>query len=180
VAFQQLTNLARRQWPEFVNEANAGVLLRIASKALFNAWHTDQNHSKPTLIKNAPCLLQSGDLEPVGFVDDQQRGRIGTNLSKPIVRCRCLRKASFSVLSLLNGLFDEPAVVAQNRRLPGERARLESANYDQSEGEPGEPLCEPGELPCKRGKVSVYVQFLVGLAWLPSTASSPLSHDANH
>ena len=60
-----------------MNETDAGVELRIARQALFEAGHADQNHSDPALIKNAPCLLQSGDLEPVGFVDDQQRGRIG-------------------------------------------------------------------------------------------------------
>jgi hypothetical protein len=75
--FQQLPNLACRQRTEFKNEANAGVQPRIASKALFNAWHNDQNHSNPAPIENASCLLQSGDLEPVGFVNDQQRGRIG-------------------------------------------------------------------------------------------------------
>src|ERR1035441_8997514 len=77
VTIQQLTNLARRQRTEFVNEADRKVQLRIASHALFDAGHTDQNHSNPALIKKASCLLQSGDLEPVGFVDDQQRGRIG-------------------------------------------------------------------------------------------------------
>jgi hypothetical protein len=58
VAFQQLTNFGRRQWPEFENEANAGVHLRIARKALFKACHTGKNHSTSALFKNAPCLLR--------------------------------------------------------------------------------------------------------------------------
>jgi len=74
---QQGLDIGISQRSKLVDKADAGVELRIASQALFNAWHTDQNHSNPALIKNAPCLLQSGDLEPVGFVDDQQRGRIG-------------------------------------------------------------------------------------------------------
>lgn len=47
VSYQKLTNLARRKRTEFVNEADAGIELRIASQALFNTGHTDQNHFDP-------------------------------------------------------------------------------------------------------------------------------------
>jgi hypothetical protein len=87
VAFEQLPNLARRQWPEFVNEADAGVKLPKASQSLFKAGHSAQNHSNPALIKYAPRLLESGHFESVGFVNDQQRGWIG-NISLTVEKNR--------------------------------------------------------------------------------------------
>ena len=51
--------------------------LRIASQVFSNAGHTDNSHTDPTVIKNASGLLHASHFDSVGFVDDQQRGRIG-------------------------------------------------------------------------------------------------------
>ncbi len=101
MSLKQLTNLARRQWTELVDKADAGVKLRITSQVLFNAGHTDQNHSDPALIKNAPCLLQTSHFEPVGFVYDQQRGRIRDQGCYPHRTMALLEIGIFSGLCLL-------------------------------------------------------------------------------
>lgn len=104
VTLQKLTNLARRQRTKLVYKADAGVELRIASQALFKAWHPDQNHSNPALIENASCLLQPGDLKPVGFVDDQQGGRIGDQLLQSHRAMLLLEEGVFGVLCLLTAI----------------------------------------------------------------------------
>lgn len=68
MAFQQLLNFARRKRTGLENEADAGVEPRKASPALFDAGHTDQNHSVPALIKKAAGLLQASHFEPAGFI----------------------------------------------------------------------------------------------------------------
>jgi len=62
----------------------------------------------------------------------------------------------YGLSHLLDGFSYQVAVVAKRPSLPDQRSKLQSANYNQPEG-------EPGELPGKRGKIPVYPQFLIGV-----------------
>lgn len=148
MALQQVTNLACRQRTELVHEADAGVELRIASQAFFKAGHTDQDHSNPTLIKDAPSLLQSRHFESVRFIDDQQRGRIGDQ-SFQCHRPMALREIRvFRVLRLLAaiaiGVLATITQVIEPTKEPAQFRILNLTSY--RDGGAMQPITEPPDL----------------------------------
>ena len=83
-----------------MNEADAGVELRVASQAFFHARHSDQNQPETPTVENIPHLLQSCHSQPVRFVDDEQRSGIGhrsfyAHRSIPLVKVSILGSVRF-------------------------------------------------------------------------------------
>ena len=87
--FQQLRHLGWLQRTELMNEPDAGVELREARHALFDTRHADENHGRRAFIEDRPHLFEAVHLQPVGFIDEDERSRIA--------------KRSSSCLKVLNG-----------------------------------------------------------------------------
>jgi hypothetical protein len=71
----QLADLLGAQGAERVDEADAGIKLRVAGQALLDPRHPDQNQADAIAIEQVAQLLQAGDLEPIGLIDKEQTDR---------------------------------------------------------------------------------------------------------
>ena len=69
---EQPADLFGAQAAERMNEADAGIELRIAGQPLFDAWHSDQDQADLIAIEQIAQLLQARNLQPIGFVDQDQ------------------------------------------------------------------------------------------------------------
>ena len=69
--------LAGGQGPVVVDEPDAAVELGVAGEALFDAGHADEDQAEAAAVVVVAELLERGDFQPVGLVDDEQLGERG-------------------------------------------------------------------------------------------------------
>ena len=55
-----------------MGEADSAVKLRIAGHALFDAWHADQDEADVVAVEEVTHIFQSGGIEALRFVKDDQ------------------------------------------------------------------------------------------------------------
>src|SRR5271168_4047551 len=65
-----------------MNEAHAGVKLRIAGQPFLNPRHADQDERDFITIEQIAELLQARNLEPISFVDQDQTNRRQARLAR--------------------------------------------------------------------------------------------------
>src|SRR5438132_11462215 len=69
-------HLVSTQRPKRMGKAHPGVELGVPGEPFFQPWHPHQDHPKTPLIIEIPELFQTGHLETVGFVHDEQFGAV--------------------------------------------------------------------------------------------------------
>src|SRR5699024_11684015 len=71
---QDFSDFVRGQVAVLVGEADATVELRVASEALLNPGHPDEDDAHVVMVEVVANLLKAGGLEAVSFIDDEQLG----------------------------------------------------------------------------------------------------------
>lgn len=72
MALEHEEQFVRSERAVLVDEADAGVELRISGQALFDSGHTDEHEADLAAVVVVPQLFESCCAEPVGLVDDDQ------------------------------------------------------------------------------------------------------------
>ena len=73
---QEPTDFLGGQRVELVDEADPGIELGVAGEALFETGHTDEHEADVADIEDGAELLQGGDLQTVGLVDEDEPRRV--------------------------------------------------------------------------------------------------------
>ena len=77
LAGEDEVQLLAAEWPELVDEADPRVELGVARQTLLEARHADEHQPETTPVGAIAQLFERGQLQPVGFIDDQQPGPVG-------------------------------------------------------------------------------------------------------
>jgi hypothetical protein len=67
-----MDDLRLLQCPEFMDEPDTGIELRVSGEPLFETGHADQDQAYVTLVENGPYLLQTLYPQPVCLINDYQ------------------------------------------------------------------------------------------------------------
>ena len=63
-----------------MHKSDTGVELRIAGHSLLDSGHSNQHEPNAASIEDRPHLLKADDLEPIGFIHQNQPGWIADAL----------------------------------------------------------------------------------------------------
>src|SRR6266481_1446520 len=94
-----------------MHEADSRIKLWVACQALLYSWHSNQHEPNPSCIKDRTHLLKACHPQAIGFIHQNESGRI-TNGALPVrVPAADLSKCWFTGRQL----FGKPIVVAEKR-----------------------------------------------------------------
>ena len=72
---EQPTNFFGAQTAKRMDETDTGIELRVTGRALFDVPASDQHRCHLIAIEQVAQLLKAGDLEPIGFINQDQPDR---------------------------------------------------------------------------------------------------------
>lgn len=81
--FEELASLFDGESTKLVYKADPRVELRKASQPFLKAGHPDEHHADATSVEDVSDLLKARHLEPVRFIDHDERGRVRHRLRYP-------------------------------------------------------------------------------------------------
>ena len=74
--FQQLLHLSSVERAELMDEPDARIELGKSGNSFLDAWHADEDHAGGALVKDRSHLSKAVHLEAIGFIHQDQSGRV--------------------------------------------------------------------------------------------------------